>query len=122
MPWNYYNRAGKYNAKRTTVDGITFASKKEALRYTWLKRAEKNGKIKDLQTQVPFTVCPSFVIGEEVFRPIVYKPDFVYFRSSDGAQIIEDVKGFKTKEYLIKKKLFLCQYVAGKDNVIFLET
>ena len=52
----------KYNSRKTTVDGFTFDSKKEAKRYLELKQMEKDGLINDLQLQVPFVLIPPFEI------------------------------------------------------------
>lgn len=89
----------KYNAKKTIVDGIKFDSVRESKRYLVLKEMEKQGKISDLQLQVPYTILPK----NDKYRAMTYKADFVYFQ--DGQRVVEDCKGFKTKEYLLKKKL-----------------
>ena len=52
----------KYNSRKTTVDGFTFDSKKEAKRYLELKQMEKDGLIHNLQLQVPFELIPPFEI------------------------------------------------------------
>ena len=52
----------KYNSRKTTVDGITFDSKKEARRYLVLKKMEQDGEIKNLRLQVPVELVPSFEI------------------------------------------------------------
>ena len=52
----------KYNSRKTTVDGFTFDSKKEAKRYLELKQMEKDGLIHKLQLQVPFELIPPFEI------------------------------------------------------------
>ena len=46
----------KYNAKRTTVDGITFASKLEAERFQQLRLLEMSGQISGLMLQVEFQI------------------------------------------------------------------
>ena len=38
-----------------------------------------------------------------------YKPDFIIF-NLDGSTEVIDVKGFKTKEYITKKKVFEDKY------------
>jgi hypothetical protein len=95
----------KYHAKKTTVDGITFDSKKEAFRYQELKLLEKAGKITGLKLQPAFILLQPFTHAGIKYRGITYKADFEYF--VDGNHTIEDCKGFKTKEYLLKKKLLL---------------
>lgn len=88
----------KYRAVPTTIDGKKFASKKEAHRYVELKLLNRAGKVHDLRCQVSFTLN---VNGEHICR---YVADFVYFNDK-GEKIVEDVKGFLTKEYKLKKKL-----------------
>lgn len=98
----------KYKAKKAVVDGIVFDSRKEAKRYTELKKLEEKGIIRDLSLQVQFELLPSFVIvidgKKKKRRPITYIADFVYYR--DDEKVIEDVKGLRTPVYKIKKKLF----------------
>lgn len=102
----------KYNSRKTTVDGFTFDSKKEAKRYLELKQMEKDGLIHNLQLQVPFVLIPSFEIEidgkKRKRRNIRYIADFVYYE--DGNKVVEDVKGRKTDVYKLKKKLFEYKY------------
>lgn len=93
----------KFNAKKTTVEGIEFDSAREAKRYTRLRALEDEGKIQHLRLQVPFELLPSFECDGVKYRGMKYVADFVYYR--DGKQVVEDCKGFKTAEYKIKKKL-----------------
>ena len=93
----------KYHAKKTVVDGIQFDSAKEAKRYTRLRALEEEGKIKGLRLQVPFELLPSFECDGVKYRGMKYIADFVYYR--DGVRVVEDVKGAKTPEYRMKKKL-----------------
>ena len=96
----------KYYNKKTVVGGIKFDSKKEADRYVVLTLLQKAGKISDLQVQVPFELIPSQKVdGLTVERPCVYYADFVY--RENGKLVVEDTKGVKTKEYIIKRKLML---------------
>ena len=117
MTWTKH----KYRAIKTTVDGKTFDSKKEAKRYTELKLLEKTGMITHLELQPTYQIT---VNGVDICK---YKADFRYFTvraenreqysNSKGewvvptktgdreGQIIEDVKGFKTPIYRLKKKL-----------------
>nr|DAP41700.1 MAG TPA: Endonuclease [Caudoviricetes sp.] len=96
-------RASKYHARKTVIDGIEFDSAKEAKRYTRLRALEDAGKIQHLRLQVPFELLPSFECDGVKYRGMSYVADFVYYR--DGKQVVEDTKGAKTREYLIKKKL-----------------
>lgn len=101
----------KYNNQKITVDGQKFDSKKEASRYRELRLLEKAGEIKDLRTQVKFKLIPAQrdeATGKVIERECSYKADFVY--EEDGKTVVEDVKGFLTKEYIIKRKLMLWRY------------
>lgn len=89
----------KYKAKRTEVDGIKFASQKEARRYLQLKALEKDGCISDLRMQVPYILIPKSKYG----RAVKYIADFVY--TIAGETIIEDVKGVLTPVYKLKKRM-----------------
>ena len=92
----------KYGAVKTEVDGYIFDSKKEAARYGELKAAEMAGEIESLVLQPVF---PIIMNGKKVAK---YIADFSYY---DGdTKIIEDVKGFKTAVYKLKKKLVEAQY------------
>lgn len=100
----------KYNSKKTIVDGRKFDSKKEARRYQELLLLEKAGEIKNLSRQVKFVLIPSQrdETGKVVERECSYKADFTY---EEGIKtVVEDVKGYRTKEYIIKRKLMLYQY------------
>lgn len=111
-----YPKRSKYGAKKTVLDGISFDSQKEANRYAELKLMERSGIIQQLVLQPKYVLQPSFVHDGKKYREIYYQADFEY--KEKGQSIVEDVKGFKTKEYQIKKKLFLYQY---RDK-IFRET
>jgi hypothetical protein len=88
----------KYGNRKITVDGITFDSKKEACRYRELKLLERGGLIQNLLLQVPFVLFDKSEHG----RKIVYRADFVY--EEKGETVVEDVKGFKTEAYKLKKR------------------
>lgn len=89
----------KYNAKRTERGGLTFASKREADRYSTLVLRERAGEIRNLRCQVP---VPIFVNGELVAKWIA---DFVYEEAPDWTVVHEDCKGFRTPLYKLKAKL-----------------
>lgn len=96
----------KYRNEKTEVDGILFDSKKEAKRYWDLKILERAGKIKDLQRQQWFVLIPSIRLSTGTAqRPTQYQADFVYFDLDKQITIVEDAKGHRTKEYILKKKL-----------------
>lgn len=88
----------KYSSKKTVVDDIEFASIKEAKRYKELKLLLKAGEIGMLQIQVPFELNPG---GSHSLK---YVADFCYI-TFEGEHIVEDCKGFRTREYLKKKRL-----------------
>lgn len=99
----------KYRNKKVEIDGMTFDSKKEARRYQELLLLERAGAIQDLQTQVKYVLIPSQRIkGRVVERECAYKADFVY--TENGKTVVEDTKGFKTKDYIIKRKLMLKEH------------
>ena len=98
----------KYNAHRTTVDGHTFASTREAERYSELRLLEQAGAITDLKLQPRFLLQPGFKHQGEKIRPVYYVGDFAYVEGKRF--IVEDVKGFKTPEYKLKRKMFLFAY------------
>ena len=94
----------KYNAKRTTVDGITFASQKEARRYKELKLLERAGEIGDLSLQ------PVFALEVNGRKCGKYLADFSYYKGNE--YIVEDCKSGPTKTpvYRLKKKLVKALY------------
>lgn len=100
----------KYNAKKTVVDGITFDSKKEAVRYKELKALELVGKIDRLELQPRFVLMDGFRYEGKAIRKIEYIADFLYRDLSTYELVVEDVKGVKTDVYKLKKKLFLKHY------------
>lgn len=102
-------RRHKYNAKKTTVDGITFDSKREASRYIELKLLQQAGIISNLKLQPRYQLQPKFKDRDgNTIRAIYYQADFEYYE--DGQLIVEDTKGFETKDFKLKKKLFLYQF------------
>lgn len=98
----------KYHAKKTTVDGITFDSRREADRYLVLKSMEEDGTIEDLRRQVRYELVPAFDVDGKHYRPIYYVADFTY--RENGHEVIEDVKGMKTDVYQLKAKLVAYRY------------
>ena len=110
----------KYHNIPTIVDGIRFASKKEARRYQELKLLEKAGEITMLELQPKFTfpVYNEFSSGPIKYssgRKIIYVADFSYreLHKTDGIfsdwyeDIIEDVKGVQTPVFKLKAALML---------------
>lgn len=114
----------KFHSKKITVDGITFDSKKEYRRYCELALLEKAGQIQNLELQKVFELIPAQYETFERYgkkgnrlkdgkscieKACVYKADFVYIEN--GEIVVEDTKGFRTKDYIIKRKLML--YIHG---------
>lgn len=99
----------KYGAKTVEFNGMRFDSKKEFTRWKELCLLEKAGVILDLRRQVPFELIPAQRRnGKTVERAVRYIADFVY--KLDGEEIVEDVKGVRTKEYILKRKLMLWEF------------
>lgn len=107
----------KYHSKKVTINGITFDSRKEAKRYNELALLEKAGHIENLQRQVKFVLIPAQrepdsigkrggkIKGKLIERECAYIADFVYYEN--GEMVVEDTKGMRTKDYIIKRKLML---------------
>ena len=94
----------KYGNRKICVNGLHFDSIKEGSRYVDLSLLQRAGVISDLQTQVPFILIPKQKDSKgRVIREVKYIADFVYMEK--GRKIVEDVKGYRTEEYKIKKKL-----------------
>jgi len=96
----------KYGAKKTQVGGVKFDSKKEALRWMELQMLEKAGEISDLQRQVKVQLMGQYApIYTRTGRKMKYVADFTYIDNQTEILVIEDVKGFKTKEYEVKRAI-----------------
>ncbi|HEY8343356.1 MAG TPA: DUF1064 domain-containing protein [Calditerricola sp.] len=105
-PRRIFARRHKYGAKPTEVDGIRFASKAEASFYTQLKQLERAGQIRNLELQPEY---PIEVNGKHI---CVYRADFRFFEN--GERKVIDVKGVRTPEYRLKKKLVEALYPGTK--------
>ena len=90
----------KYGNVPTETDGIRFASKREAERWATLRLKERLGEIRHLARQIRY---PLVVAGQPI---AVYVADFVY-ELPDGRQVVEDAKGFRLREYVLKRRLML---------------
>lgn len=97
-------KASKYFSKKTVVDGITFASKKEAARYGELKLLERAKQISGL------TLQPRYPLIVNNHKVCTYVGDFCYFDEKTRKLVCEDVKGFRTGEYIVKRKLFIATH------------
>lgn len=94
----------KYNNQKVHILNEVFDSKKEMRRYGELIILEKAGLISNLRRQIKFELIPK----QESERSCVYIADFVY--EENGKTVVEDAKGMKTKDYIIKRKLMLWRY------------
>lgn len=121
----------KYKSKKVVKDGITFDSQKEYKRYCELSSLEREGKITNLRRQVKFVLIPAqyepdivgkrggrkkgklierecSYIADFVYEKRIYRPDaFEEVYSTRLKTVVEDVKGVRTKDYIIKRKLML---------------
>lgn len=111
----------KYYNRKITRNGEVFDSQKEYKRYCDLLLLLRAGAITDLERQVEFILIPAqrepdtigvrggVKKGKVIEQKCSYIADFVY--TENGKKVVEDTKGFKTKDYIIKRKLML--YVHG---------
>lgn len=113
----------KYGAKKITdqATGYVFDSKKEYRRWKELRIMEGAGQILNLQRQVKYVLIPaqyeryerySVKTGKQLKdgvrcleKEVAYIADFVYEQA--GKTVVEDTKGFRTADYIIKRKLML---------------
>ena len=115
----------KYHSIKTTIEGMTFDSRKEARRWQELSLLQSQGKISDLRRQVKFVLIPAQsepdkfdyskskkgrrIKGRCLEKECAYYADFVYV-DNNGKTVVEDVKGKRTEVYIIKRKLMLERY------------
>ena len=98
----------KYHSTPTEVNGIRFDSKREANRWAELKLLERGHVITDLRRQVRYIIAPQTTVEGVKFTTKVYVADFVYHK--DGKLVVEDVKGYRTQEYKLKRHLMALNY------------
>ncbi len=96
-------KGGKYANKWVLYDGINFQSTAEKERYAVLKMQQQRGEIKGFKRQYLFR----FIINN--VQITTYRCDFVVY-TNEGGHRVEDVKGFITDEYLMKKRLLKALY------------
>lgn len=111
----------KYHNRKYSADGEVFDSKKEYQRWQELKLLEKAGEITELRRQVPFELLPNQrepdkigprggrKPGRIIERKALYIADFVY-KDRTGREVVEDCKGMRTKDYILKRKLILFRF------------
>ena len=109
----------KYNACKTTVYGRRFDSKRESEWYMMLREKHRLGKIKHFECQPTYTLLEGFRDNQgKPQKPITYTPDFLV-EYDDGRREVIEVKGVRTRDYLLRKKLFL--HMMKDTDVIFRE-
>ena len=84
----------KFKAVRIERDGIKFPSLKQGRYYDELQLKVKAGYVLFFLMEVPINLPGG----------VKYRCDFVEFHA-DGEVRFIDVKGYRTKEYIIKKKM-----------------
>ena len=105
-------RPRKYGNQKTARSDMEFDSRKEADRWDELFLLQRGGIIKDLERQVKFVLIPAqYENGKLIERAVTYIADFVYTDTKTGKKVVEDTKGMRTKEYILKRKMML--YLRG---------
>jgi hypothetical protein len=113
----------KYHSIKTRVStGKIVDSRKEARRYEQLLLLQRAGAISDLRTQVRYELIPAQYVTIERYgkdgkrlkdgqklleRKVEYVADFVYYDNMLKREVVEDTKGVRTADYIIKRKLML---------------
>ena len=112
-------KANKYHARKTTVCGHTFDSKREAEIYLDLLSRKQHGEIIRIGLQPSYTLLEGFRdnTGKNQ-KPITYTADF-FVTYADGRSEVIEVKGVRTRDYLLRKKLFL--HMMRDTDIIFRE-
>jgi hypothetical protein len=102
--------ANKYGAKKIKIDGHVFPSKREGEYYLLYKDMLNRGEIVNLELHPRFTIIPAYTnhAGKKV-RPCHYTADFL-LHFPDARKMVVEVKGFKTRDYMLRRKLFEWQY------------
>ena len=112
-------KPNKYNARKTMVCGRTFDSKREAEVYLELLAQKQAGEIVRIDFQPSYTLLAGFKdnTGKNQ-KPITYTADFFVTYADGHAEVIE-VKGMRTRDYLLRKKLFL--HMMRETDIVFRE-
>ena len=112
-------KANKYGAQKTTVCGRTFDSRREAEVYLELLAQKQAGEIVRIGFQPSYTLLAGFKdnTGKKQ-KPITYTADF-FVTFADGHSEVIEVKGVKTRDYQLRKKLFL--HMMRETDIIFRE-
>ena len=96
-------KPSKFRNVKTVVDGVSFMSAREARRFSELKLLERAGQIANLKLQPRY---PLVVNGKKV---CTYVGDFSFDergKGGDWTPVVEDAKGYRTREYINKANLF----------------
>jgi hypothetical protein len=102
--------ANKYGAKKIEINGHVFDSKREAEYYKMYKKMVDDGEIVGLELQQCFTLIPPFTNWEgKKVRPCHYTADFL-LTMPDGKKRVIEVKGFRTRDYTLRRKMFEYKY------------
>lgn len=121
----YTKSKSKYHNKPVTVDGVSFDSKGEFLRWNFLKLMEQAGEISNLRYHVKYELIPAItedvvvhlktkdkIVTKTMQSARYYEADFVYINKK-GEEVVEDFKGQETELFKFKAALFRYKY--GKD-------
>lgn len=88
---------------------IVFDSKKEAAYFDELLVMQTAGIVRDIRMQVQYLLQAAYTSAEtgERYRAINYLADFTYDKMENGEwkHHVVDVKGRRTKDYVMKRKL-----------------
>ena len=126
---NYYQswKRSKYGSRKAEcAHGHVHDSQREACRCNELHILQYCGELTDLQIQRKYVLIPTIrestgeyytrgpqkgqeKPGKVIEQECAYYADFDYI-TKGGKHIVEDTKGMRTKEYIIKRKLMLYRY------------
>ena len=112
-------KPNKYNARKTVMFGHEFDSKREAEVYLELLAQKQAGEIVRIGFQPSYTLLEGFRDNQgNKQRAITYTADF-FVTYADGRSEVIEVKGVRTRDYLLRKKLFL--HMMRDTDIIFRE-
>ncbi len=117
LTYSRHKRGNKYGNQKCGK----YASQKEAQRAHDLKVMLRAGLISNLREQVPFELIPAQngecgkdlkgrTVKVPLEKPCHYVADFVYYDNDTGQTVVEDTKGVRTRDYIIKRKLMLQKF------------
>ena len=109
---NFSQLIPKYGNRKVTNEDGTFDSVKEFSRWQELKLMERAGEIYELRRQVPYVLIPAQrdENGKLIEREVKYIADFTYRERCGNRLVVEDTKGLKTREYILKRKMMLYRH------------